>query len=277
MGGGNSQFSHVETLADTQPGQIGQKSLEPAAMSEKDTLYLDDSIQNEPFVFDERVVRVFPDMIRRSVPGYGLIVPSIALLARHHVQPGTNIYDLGCSLGAVSFAILDALPGQDNRLLAVDNSVDMIERFKTLAGNRSGAGQAGLSLEIIEADVLDVIIENASVVVLNFTLQFLDSDQRSRLLNRIAQGMRPGGVLVLSEKVRFDDAREQTLQNQWHLDYKRAQGYSELEIARKRDALEKTLIPETLDQHMDRLIQAGFSGVYRWFQCFSFASLVAIR
>jgi tRNA (cmo5U34)-methyltransferase len=245
-------------------------------MSEKDTLYRDASIQADDFVFDQRVVRVFPDMIRRSVPGYGVIVPSIALLARRYAQPGTNIYDLGCSLGAVTFAIRDALATTDIRLIAIDNSPDMVARIRQTAAERvDGEEQANIS--IVEADILDSTIENASVVVMNFTLQFIEPGKRTELLKRIAAGMRPGGVLVLSEKIRFGDPDEGGLQDSWHLDFKRAQGYSELEIARKRDALERTLQPDTLEQHLDRLLEAGFRAAYRWFQCFSFVSVVAFR
>ena len=246
-------------------------------MSSKDQIYRDESMQHDHFVFDDRVVRVFPDMIRRSVPGYGLIVPSIALLARRHIQPGTNVYDLGCSLGAVSFAMMDAVGGSDSRVIAVDNSPEMIGQLREQASLRAEKDPGGMSLDVVEADIMDVAIENASFVVMNFTLQFIDRALRPELLSRIAEGMRPGGVLVLSEKLRFSDEKEQDGQTAWHLDFKRAQGYSELEIARKRDALETTLLPDTFEQHSSRLKEAGFSEVYQWFQCFSFASMVAIR
>ncbi|HKJ16582.1 MAG TPA: carboxy-S-adenosyl-L-methionine synthase CmoA [Xanthomonadales bacterium] len=246
-------------------------------MSDKDTLYRDESIQADQFVFDDRVVRVFPDMIRRSVPGYGLVIPSIALLAREYAQPESNIYDLGCSLGGVSFAIMDAVTDKNCRLTAVDNSAEMIEKISAFAAKRQGKTADSVDLQIVEADVLDVAIEDASFVVLNFTLQFIDPSRRLGLLERICGGMRPGGALVLSEKLCFDDPREQDLHNAWHLNFKRAQGYSELEIARKRDALEDTLIPDSMKEHLERLSQAGFSKAYQWFQCFNFASIVAIR
>lgn len=255
-------------------------------MSEKDQIYRDESLQADDFAFDERVVRVFPDMIRRSVPGYGLIVPSIALLARRYAQDGSNIYDLGCSLGAASFAISAAVSARDCRVIAVDNAADMIERFRNIAAERgagpdagtgAGAGREGVELEIVEDDIFKVHVENASVVVLNFTLQFVEPARRAELLGRIAAGMRPGGILILSEKISFRDQEEQRLQDEWHHDFKRAQGYSELEIARKRDALERTLRPETLETHIERLGEAGFSQSYRWFQCFNFTSIVAIR
>jgi tRNA (cmo5U34)-methyltransferase len=114
-------------------------------------------------------------------------------------------------------------------------------------------------------------------VALNFTLQFVDSGLRHLLLHRIAEGLRPGGVLLLSEKVCFVSEEEQRLQAEWHHDFKRAQGYSELEIARKRDALENVMQPESLPQHRQRLREAGFSRVYQWYQGFNFVSLIAFR
>jgi tRNA (cmo5U34)-methyltransferase len=126
-----------------------------------------------------------------------------------------------------------------------------------------------------QQDILETEIENASFVVLNFTLQFIRPDRRLDLLKKIATGLRPGGALVLSEKIGFEDPCEQELQTEWHHDFKRAQGYSDLEISRKRDALEHVMKPDTLEQHRRRLSEAGFSRVYRWYQGFSFVSLLA--
>ena len=127
------------------------------------------------------------------------------------------------------------------------------------------------------ADIMDCAIENASVVALNFTLQFVEPGLRHLLLHRIAEGLCPGGVLLLSEKVCFAAAEEQRLQTEWHHDFKRAQGYSELEIARKRDALENVMQPDSLPQHRQRLMEAGFDRVYQWYQGFNFVSLIAFR
>ncbi len=126
-------------------------------------------------------------------------------------------------------------------------------------------------------DILETPIENASVVVLNFTLQFLDRDQRQSLINRISAGMRKGGVLIISEKICFEDNQEQADQTAWHHDFKRSQGYSELEIAQKRNALEDVLRPETESAHFERMQRAGLSRCLRWFQCFSFASYIAFK
>ncbi|MBT8047674.1 MAG: carboxy-S-adenosyl-L-methionine synthase CmoA [Xanthomonadales bacterium] len=242
-------------------------------MNQKDRLFDTNISKTGDFVFDDRVVSVFPDMINRSVPGYGLVVPMIGMLARRYAQNGTNLYDLGCSLGAVSIAMQTAVRAEDARILAVDNSADMIRQFHAVLESEGSSN--GAKIELLQQDVLETPIENASVVVLNFTLQFVEPDDRKRLLERIAGGLNPGGILVLSEKICFEDTGEQELQTSWHHDFKRSQGYSELEIARKRDALENVMKPETLERHRKRLREAGFERICQWFQGFNFVSMVA--
>ena len=246
-------------------------------MSERDQLFEQLPQGMNDFVFDERVVRVFPDMINRSVPGYGLILPMLGVLARRCVLPGSRVYDLGCSLGAVSRVVRDAVSAPDVRIIAVDNSADMLSRFGQDLQQQPQLQPGRPQIELVFGDISTTPIEDASLSVLNFTLQFIRRDLRQDLLARIAAGTRPGGALVLSEKIRFSDAEEQALQTDWHHDFKRAQGYSELEIARKRDALEQVLIPDTEEEHLARLQAAGWSKAVRWFQCFNFVSYLAIR
>jgi len=241
--------------------------------NEQDQLFAKSRALTTGFRFDEQVVKVFPDMIARSVPGYELIVPMIGLLARRYAQPDSKIYDLGSSLGAASLAMSLAVRANGTEIIAVDNSAAMVERCKKSLAENGGR----IPIDVRLQNMLDTKIENASVVVLNFTLQFLDLDQRQALINRIAAGMRTGGALILSEKICFEDELEQADQTVWHHDFKRAQGYSELEIAQKRNALEDVLRPETERAHLDRLQQAGLSNSRRWFQCFSFASYIAFK
>jgi tRNA (cmo5U34)-methyltransferase len=244
-------------------------------MDRKDRLFESEITQAGDFVFDDRVVKVFPDMISRSVPGYSLIVPMMGLLARQYAQAHTKLYDLGCSLGAVSLAMRAAVRAEGASIVAVDNSLEMIrELHKKL---EDPGNDPGLPVEPVHQDILETRIENASVVVLNFTLQFVSPENRLELLSGIAAGLKPGGVLLLSEKVCFEDSLEQELQTTWHHDFKRAQGYSELEIARKRDALENVMQPDLMSQHTERLLEAGFSRTYQWFQGFNFVSMIAFR
>lgn len=132
-------------------------------------------------------------------------------------------------------------------------------------------------VEIHCADIRDILLSNASFVVLNLTLQFIPATERAELLQRVFDGLNPGGALLISEKIAFDDKDEQQLLTELHLDFKRANGYSELEIAQKRASLEKTLIPETLQTHFARLRAVGFTAVVPWFQCFNFVSILALK
>lgn len=241
--------------------------------NEQDRLFANSRAETTGFRFDEHVVRVFPDMISRSVPGYELVVPMIGMLARRYAQPDSKIYDLGCSLGAASLAMALAIREKDVEIVAVDNSTAMVGRCRQLVAEI----EVPIPVDVRLENVLDTQIEDASVVVLNFTLQFLDRGQRQGLVDRIARGLRPDGALIISEKICFENDDEQEDQTHWHHDFKRAQGYSELEIAQKRNALEDILQPDTESRHIERLQQAGLSNTRRWFQCFSFASYIAFK
>ena len=226
------------------------------------------------FKFDERVVAVFPDMIQRSVPGYGMIISNIGVVAAKYAQAGSRCYDLGCSLGAVTLSMRQRIKQPDCGIIAVDNSPAMIERGRELLALDA---VPTVPVTMICADLQDVAIENASVVVLNFTLQFIPPAERPALIQRIYAGLNPGGILILSEKIAFADTGRQHFHEVLHHDFKRANGYSDLEISQKRSALENVMIPETLDCHHKRLQGAGFSSSEVWFQCFNFASMVAIK
>ncbi|WP_460597353.1 carboxy-S-adenosyl-L-methionine synthase CmoA [Geomonas sp. Red276] len=226
------------------------------------------------FKFDERVVAVFPDMIQRSVPGYGMIISNIGILAGRYAQAGSHCYDLGCSLGAATLSMRQRITQPDCDIIAVDNSPAMIERGRELLARDSGPT---VPVTMICADIQDVTIENASVAVLNFTLQFIPPAERLALIHRIYEGLNPGGILILSEKIAFDDEERQHFHVELHHDFKRANGYSDLEISQKRSALENVMIPEPLSSHHERLKAAGFSFSEVWFQCFNFASLVAVK
>jgi len=242
-------------------------------MKTKDTIYASPLDAIAGFAFDERVVQVFPDMIQRSVPGYSTIIAMTGVLAERYAQPQTRCYDLGCSLGASTLAMRAQLDRRECEIVAIDNSPAMLERCQALIS--ADAHTTPVTLQL--ADINEATIDNASVAVMNFTLQFIAPAQRETLLGRIAGNMRPGGVLVLSEKIRFDDPHLQQLNTDLHHAFKRANGYSDLEIAQKRSALENVLMPETLAAHRERLQRVGFASVDVWFQCFNFASLVAIK
>ncbi len=226
------------------------------------------------FAFDQSVVDVFPDMISRSVPGYASILSMIEQLSARFIIPKTNVYDLGCSLGAATLLMRrQAPPGCT--IHAVDNAPAMIQQLKkNLLQNRAADC---CEVEIHEADLSQFPMSNASFVVLNFTLQFVPAADRQSVLQNTFNAICPGGALLLSEKICLDDPAQQSLLTDLHHDFKRAHGYSGLEIAQKRTALENRLIPETLDAHLCRLRSVGFRTVVPWYQCFNFVSVLAVK
>ncbi len=241
-------------------------------MSQRDTLFQNLS-RHSAFKFDEHVVQVFEDMISRSVPGYGLLLQMIGTITCEFSQPHSNYYDLGCSLGASTLAIRHQLDDSTSTIVAVDNSAAMIEQCQLNLNKDAGK----VPVELLCEDILSVTIEQAAIVVLNLTLQFIEPEQRLLLLERIYHGLKPGGVLVLSEKVQYADPLQQQKLEQLYYGFKKSQGYSELEISAKRNALENILQPESFQQHQARLQQAGFAEIYPWFQCFNFQSILAIK
>jgi len=223
------------------------------------------------FTFNKAVVDVFPDMIKRSVPGYTTIVGMIGDLAERFTVANTRCYDLGCSLGAATLAMRQKIHVPGCEIIAIDNSPAMVEQCQKLIDRDHHSTPVKLQCQDIQA----VEITNASLVVLNFTLQFIAREQRQAILEKIYAGLVPGGVLILSEKVAFTDVQHHELMIDLYHSFKKANGYSDLEIAQKREALENVLLPETLDQHRLRLKQCGFRDADVWFQCFNFASLLA--
>lgn len=230
---------------------------------EKDSLFASGGRHLVDFAFDSAVAAVFPDMIHRSVPGYETVVPLTGLIAAHHLPVGGRCYDLGCSLGAVSQAVLAAVGDRACEIVAVDSSEAMLERAKALAGEEP-------RIRWQHADVRELEFAAADVVILGLALQFLPPADRLPLLRRIRAALRDGGVLVLTEKLQADGYFEQR-----HLDFKRANGYSEMEIAGKRAALENVMRIDTEETHLKRLREAGFGAAKLWFRCLNWGSFVA--
>ncbi|WP_069383398.1 carboxy-S-adenosyl-L-methionine synthase CmoA [Halomonas caseinilytica] len=225
------------------------------------------------FSFDERVVACFPDMIRRSVPGYGQILAMLGPLARRHLRHGGHVYDLGCSLGAAGLALAGQLPEDAFRYTGVDLSPTMVERARQTLHDEC----PGHDMTVIEGDIRHHAYDASGMILLNFTLQFLDPADRDAVIACLYEALEPGGVLILSEKIVADDEQDNAWLVERYHDFKRANGYSELEISQKRTALENVLVPDTLAAHHERLERAGFHRSLTWFQYLNFASLIAFK
>ena len=216
------------------------------------------------FAFDESVVQVFDDMINRSVPGYRTLLEGIGLLANQYLKQNDRCYDLGCSIGACTNQILQTLGSRAVVIEAIDASEEMVRRASDLIKDER--------VTFTCADICQVPVTRAKMVVLNLVLQFIEQDRRQALLKKLYSGLQPNGVLILTEKV-----ISQPLFNQLHLDFKAAKGYSELEIAQKRIALENVMKIDTLDQHLSNLRRLGFRELHVWFQILNWVSILAIK
>jgi tRNA (cmo5U34)-methyltransferase len=212
-------------------------------------------------------------MLKRSIPGYASTISMIGVIADRFFQQGTNCYDLGSSLGAATLAVRRKIDGKEGKIFAVDNSKEMIERSKEYIE----ADKSQTPVELICGDVRDVAIKNASIVILNFTLQFISPNDRMELLQKIYDGLLPGGIVLISEKIKFEDKSEDELMIDLYYDFKRLNGYSELEISQKRDALENVMIVDTLNTHQSRAKKCGFNSFYLWFRTFNFISYFLIK
>jgi tRNA (cmo5U34)-methyltransferase len=226
-----------------------------------------------PFTFNAAVAHVFDDMIRRSVPMYGEVIRRQAQMARQQYRPGTRIYDLGCSNGNLALALCEDMPVGGFDMVAVDNSRPMLSEFEK---QLTAIGRFE-DVSLICGDIREIEMTRASVVVINYTLQFIPPPDRDALLQRIHEALIPGGVLMFSEKSVHPDPHLSAFEVDFYYRFKKENGYSELEISQKREALENVLVPETVDAHQNRLRRCGFSKFDLWLKWFNFCSWICIK
>lgn len=239
----------------------------------RDTIYRTPRTPVPPFEFNAAVANVFDDMIHRSVPMYGEIIQRQAQLVEGCCHPGSRVYDLGCSTGNLAMALCGRMPPGTFQMMAVDSSRPMLDIFnKRLAA----AGRSG-DITPLCRDIRRVNMAAASAVVVNFTLQFIPPLDRDALLQKVYDALEPGGRFLFSEKTIHPNPALSDLQVDFYYRFKRENGYSEMEISQKREALETVLVPETLETHHDRLHRCGFSGIDVWLKWFNFCSWICTK
>ena len=233
----------------------------------RDEIYKD-KLDISRFTFDQKVVDVFDDMVLRSVPGYKQMIELIGLAGRTYPVINSNVYDLGCSTGAVTLSIASNLKSKSIKIFSIDNSQEMLDQCsKNLLGTEA-------NIQYICDDIENIQFENASLIVLNLTLQFINPKYRSDLIKKIFKSLLPGGALIISEKIIHENESINKSLIDLHETFKRENGYSETEIAQKRKAIEDVLIPESIEQHLKRLSDAGFKKPLVQMQCINFASFL---
>ena len=252
----------------------------------KDRVFAEKKEKIKPFAFNREVASVFDDMLTRSVPLYGESILRQAQMVLKFYQDKTRIYDLGCSHGNKGILILEQFKKHPFTMIGVDNSRPMIDRYQTRLDKYQALPEYQTRhkqktdfhhIDLVCDQLEDIPIENASVVLINLTLQFLDVKKRDTLIQKIFQGLVPGGIILLTEKTIHNEAPGNDLELDFYRQFKLENGYSELEISQKRDALEEILIPESLDVHRKRILTAGFSFFDIWLKWFNFSSMIAIK
>jgi tRNA (cmo5U34)-methyltransferase len=212
-------------------------------------------------------------MLERSVPMYQECQSLAVHWCTQFAQANTCVYDLGCSTGTLLLKLAQSIdPKKEVSLMGVDNSPAMLEKSKKTLE------ESPIPCKLIEADLnKGISILNASVVVMNYTLQFVLPEQRVKLLKIISEGLLPGGSLVLIEKIKSEIPELDRTFIEFHHQFKRDRGYSSLEISRKREALENVLIPRTVEENRDMIKEAGFSTVDLFFKWNNFAGFIALN
>ncbi|HNR16742.1 MAG TPA: carboxy-S-adenosyl-L-methionine synthase CmoA [Chitinophagaceae bacterium] len=239
----------------------------------KDEVFKGDIEKASDFKFGANVAKVFDDMVNRSVPYYGEIQRMMAELAADHAREETFVYDLGCSTGTTMIG-MDTMVTPNIKFIGVDDSQEMLDKCK------SKLMELGFSrpYELRCTDLGQGIkIENASVVVLCLTLQFVRPINRDRLLQDIYNGLNPGGVLILVEKILAEESNFNRDFINYYYNYKRRNNYSEMEISQKREALENVLVPYKLSENITLLRDKGFAHCEVFFKWYNFAGLIAVK
>ncbi len=239
----------------------------------KDEVFKGEIEKASDFKFGANVANVFDDMVSRSVPFYGEMQRMIAELSADHAKEGSDVYDLGCSTGTTLIG-MDTMVNPKIRFVGIDDSQEMLDKCK------SKLIEIGFSrdYELRCSDLSQGIkIQNASVVVLCLTLQFVRPIYREQLIKNIYDGLNPGGALILIEKILAEESRFNRDFINYYYNYKRRNHYSELEISQKREALENVLIPYKLSEDISLLRDRGFAHCEVFFKWYNFAGLIAVK
>ncbi|MBD3840822.1 MAG: carboxy-S-adenosyl-L-methionine synthase CmoA [Campylobacterales bacterium] len=222
------------------------------------------------FEFDEDVASVFDDMLQRSVPFYKEALELTTSFALNYLNKNDRVYDLGCSTASTLISIANRSENK-LKLIGIDNSKAMLKRAK----KKSKA--FGHKIKFIEDDIFNVDLKPSKMIISNYTLQFIRPLQREKLIRKIYNALEDGSIFIFSEKVISDDKKLNKAFIDKYYEYKKDQGYSEFEIAQKREALENVLIPYSYEENKKMILEAGFKHFDCLFKWLNFATFIAIK
>jgi tRNA (cmo5U34)-methyltransferase len=242
----------------------------------RDQVFQSPAARASDFEFDAEVANVFDDMIARSVPCYGQQQNMIQQIGKTFWIPDTNVFDLGCSTATTLINLCREVPRRA-RFIGYDNSLPMLERGRLKIREQGLANWIDLRHGDLNGDLSKLALENASVVTMCWTLQFIRPLHRDDLIKWVHTGLVDGGVFVLTEKVLTNHAPLNRCFIDFYYEFKKRNGYSESEIQRKREALENVLIPYSLEENVEMLHRNGFGIVEPFFQWYNFAGLLCVK
>jgi tRNA (cmo5U34)-methyltransferase len=238
----------------------------------KDKIFAIDAVE-EDFVFSEKVVEVFDDMLDRSIPFYKTVIHLSAQLAGKNLGKGDTVYDLGCATGTTLLEFARLLGDRELLFTGMDNSEPMLDKARLKAEIYKKNEQ----LSFVHGDITEFEGAGIGCIVLNYTLQFIRPLQRVGFLKKLFDALRPGGIILMSEKVISHDRKLNRDFIDLYHQYKKTKGYSELEISKKREALENVLIPFSIDENREMLEKGGFMSIETYFQYLNFVSFIGIK
>lgn len=242
-------------------------------MSNVDRFFDDQQKPVSDFVFDDKVADVFDDMVSRSVPFYDEIQRMTCELAADFSAPDSSLYDLGCATGTTFHSLHERLD-KSVQFVGVDNSAPMLEQ----ANEKLSEVAKARSVKLINSDISSGYdLEDASVVLMVLTLQFVRPLHREKIAQKIFDGLKHNGALIIVEKLLSADSMLNRVFIEHYYDYKRRQGYSETEITKKREALENVLIPYRMEENVDLLKGVGFTHVEDFFRWYNFSGIIAVK
>jgi len=234
---------------------------------------MEDKVFSKPiekqFEFDEEVASVFDDMLNRSVPFYKENLNLQIDILKHFLNDGDRVIDLGSSTG--TFLIELSKKKKNLQLIGIDNSEAMIKRSK------HKAKAFGATVEFVNGDFLEYDLGGAKAIIANYTIQFIRPLKREKLIKKIYDSLIDEGVFLMSEKLITENKKLNKIMIDIYYDYKKKMGYSEFEIAQKREALENVLIPYTMQENIEMLKNAGFKDVEVIFRWNNFATFIAFK
>lgn len=228
---------------------------------------------DEDFSFNDRVAEVFDDMLERSIPFYRTVMDCMAQLLINRLPEGANLYDLGCSTGTTLLELSQRMAAKKIHYIGIDNAPAMVAKA------RQKSTQYGISdlLQFRLDDITQCPLPGASGIICNYTMQFLRPMTRQAFIERLHRELSADGILILSEKtISTAGQLNRDFIGQYHA-FKRLQGYSELEISTKREALENVLVPFSVDENIALLRYAGFEEIEIFFKWFNFTSIIALK